>query len=46
MAVPLPAAFPKPPKPPPGTVPMTDTAWNQYFDQLYFWQLKLLAALS
>lgn len=42
----LPAGFPKPPKPPPASVPITDTAWLQYFEALYYWQLKLTAALS
>jgi hypothetical protein len=42
----LPATFPAPPKPPPASVPMTDIAWLQYFESLYYWQVKLRAALS
>lgn len=42
----LPAGFPAPPKPPPATVAITDTAWLQYFNDLYQWQRKLVAALS
>lgn len=42
----LPAGFPQPPKPPPGSVLMTDKAWVDWAMQLYQWQLKLLAALS
>lgn len=42
----LPAGFAKPPKPPPASVPITDTAWIQYFNDLYQWQIKLVAALS
>lgn len=42
----LPATFPQPPKPPPGTVPVGDKAWIDYFTDLYVWQQKLRAALS
>lgn len=45
MALPLPAGFPQPPKPPPASVPITDPAWQSFFNDQYFWFRKLLAAL-